>query len=102
MSMQKTVWQLCLLAASILFSPAFAAGPATSKPNFVVIIADDLGANDLGVFGHPVVKTPNIDQLARTGIQFNNAFLTTSSCTASRASILTGLYPHSSGAPNLH
>jgi N-sulfoglucosamine sulfohydrolase len=101
-SMQKTVWQLCLLAASILFSPAFAAGPATSKPNFVVIIADDLGANDLGVFGHPVVKTPNIDQLARTGIQFNNAFLTTSSCTASRASILTGLYPHSSGAPNLH
>lgn len=73
-----------------------------AAPNFVVIIADDLGALDVGAFGHPVIRTPNIDQLAKNGMQFNNAFLTTSSCSASRASILAGLYPHSTGAPNLH
>lgn len=73
-----------------------------SQPNFVVIIADDLGATDLGTYGHPVVRTPKLDLLAREGMQFNHAFLTTSSCTASRASILTGRYPHHSGAARLH
>lgn len=81
---------------------AYAEKKTDQKPNFIVIIADDLGALDLGTFGHPVVKTPNIDQLAKNGLQFNNAFLTTSSCSASRASILTGLYPQSTGAPKLH
>ncbi len=71
-------------------------------PNFVVIIADDLGANDLHTFGHPVVKSPNIDQLAQRGMQLNNAFLATSSCTASRASILTGRYPHSADSSKLN
>jgi N-sulfoglucosamine sulfohydrolase len=75
---------------------------AAIKPNFVVIVADDLGANDLHTFGHPVIQSPNIDQLARQGVQFNNAFLTTASCTASRASILTGRYPHNTGSPNLN
>lgn len=75
---------------------------AALKPNFVVIVADDLGANDLHTFGHPVIQSPNIDQLAKQGVQFNNAFLATASCTASRASILTGRYPHSAGSPKLN
>lgn len=90
---------LCGLLMGLWSSVAFS---ATKQPNFVVIIADDLGANDVGIFGNPVIKTPNIDSLARAGMKFNHAFLVTASCTASRASIRTGLYPHSSGAPNLN
>ncbi len=86
------------------------AGCATPKPsvgftsprNVVVFIADDLGAGDLGCYGHPVVRTPNIDRIAREGIRFDRAFLTTSSCSPSRASILTGRYPHNTGAQDLH
>jgi arylsulfatase A-like enzyme len=72
------------------------------KPNFVVLIADDLGWNDLGAYGNRQVHTPNIDRLAASGLRFDNAFLTTSSCSASRASILTGKYPHSNGLVHLH
>lgn len=103
--MMRNKWLvcLCLLAQFFLCRATQAALPDISTaPNFVFIIADDLGADDVGTFGHPVIKTPNIDQLAQRGLQFNHAYLTTASCTASRASILTGLYPTGSGAPNLH
>ncbi len=72
------------------------------QPNFVIIIADDLGWNDVGAYGNASVYTPNIDRLAHQGVQFRQAFLTTSSCSASRASILTGKYPHSNGLVHLH
>lgn len=72
------------------------------RPNIIIFLLDDLGWRDVGPYGNTSVKTPNIDLLAKEGMRFDNAFLTTSSCTASRASILTGLYPHNSGAPNLH
>jgi len=52
------------------------------RPNFILIIADDMGDNDCGAYGHPTIRTPNIDRLANEGIRFNYAFLTTSSCTA--------------------
>jgi arylsulfatase A-like enzyme len=73
-----------------------------AAPNFVILIADDLGWNDLGAYGNRQVHTPNIDRLAASGLRFDNAFLTTSSCSASRASILTGKYPHSNGLVHLH
>lgn len=92
-------WCVLLLLPVIFQVCADPAAPI--RPNFVVIIADDLGATDVGAFGHPVVKTPNIDRLAQHGIRFDNAFLTTSSCTASRASIRLGRYPHNTGAENL-
>lgn len=72
------------------------------QPNFVVFIADDAAWNDCGPYGNPMIKTPNINQLAEEGLVFENAFLTTSSCSPSRCSILTGRYPHSTGAPELH
>jgi arylsulfatase A-like enzyme len=75
---------------------------ADKKPNFVFIIADDVGWNDIGCYGNKVVKTPNIDKLAKEGIQFTNAFLTASSCSPSRCSIISGKYPHSNGAAELH
>jgi len=62
-------------------------------PNIIVIISDDHG-RELGSYGHPIIKTPNIDQLAAQGTLFTNAFATTASCSASRSVILTGLYNH--------
>ncbi|WP_316814194.1 sulfatase [Pedobacter heparinus] len=75
---------------------------AQQKPNVIIIIGDDISYNDFECYGHPVIKTPNIDKLARNGIRFNNAFLTTSSCSPSRTSIILGRYPHNTGAAELH
>lgn len=72
------------------------------QPNFIVFIADDAAWNDCGPYGNQNIKTPNINKLAEEGLVFNNAFLTTSSCSPSRCSILTGRYPHSTGAAELH
>ncbi|MEM1061942.1 MAG: sulfatase [Planctomycetota bacterium] len=75
---------------------------SAASPNVVVIVADDMNWDDCGAYGHPAIRTPHIDELAASGLLFRNAFLTTSSCSPSRASILTGLYPHSTGAEQLH
>ncbi|GAB3284666.1 PQQ-dependent sugar dehydrogenase [Parahaliea aestuarii] len=71
-------------------------------PNFVVIIADDMSADDLGTYGNTFVETPNIDSLANAGLRYDNMFLATASCSASRASLLTGKYPQSNGLTKLH
>lgn len=95
---------LALLAGGLAGAAGSAArgGAQAARPNFLVFIADDLAWNDLGAYGHPRVRTPNLDRLAREGLRFDRAFLTTSSCSPSRASILTGRYPHATGAPELH
>jgi N-acetylglucosamine-6-sulfatase len=67
------------------------------RPNLVVILMDDLRWDDLGCMGHPFVETPHIDRIAREGALFKNAFATTPLCSPSRASFLTGLYPHAHG-----
>jgi len=71
-------------------------------PNIVLIIADDMNWNDCGAYGHPHIQTPNIDRLATDGMRFDHAYLTASSCSPSRASIITGRYPHNTGAEQLH
>ncbi len=72
------------------------AGPPTSCPttptNIVLLVADDLGFNDLGVQGSPVVPTPQIDGLAADGVRFTNAYATAASCSPSRAALLSGRY----------
>ena len=73
----------------------------TQRPNIVFIIADDVNWNDIGVYGNEMVGTPNIDQLAKDGMLFTQAFLTTSSCSPSRTSIISGLYPHNTDAEQL-
>src|SRR5262249_55318503 len=78
-----------------------AAGGAR-RPNVVLIIADDMAWDDCGAYGNPRVKTPNIDRLAREGMRFDRAFVTVSSCSPSRSSIITGRYPHNTGAEQLH
>lgn len=67
----------------------------------MVFIADDMSWEDSGPYGNRLVHTPNLDRLAREGMRFDEAWLTISSCSPSRASILTGRYPHSSGAGHL-
>jgi arylsulfatase A-like enzyme len=62
------------------------------RPNFVVILVDDLRFDETGASGHPYMKTPNIDRLAHEGARFANAFHTTPLCSPNRASILTGQY----------
>jgi len=74
----------------------------TKQPNIVFFIADDISQDDFGCYGHPVIQTPHIDFLADNGMRFDNAYLTTSSCSPSRCSIITGRYPHNTGAPELH
>ena len=66
-------------------------------PNIVFILIDDLRWDDLGISGHPFVKTPNIDRIGREGALFRNAFITAPLCSPSRASFLTGQYPHTHG-----
>jgi N-sulfoglucosamine sulfohydrolase len=72
------------------------------RPNIIFIIGDDISAEDIGAYGNKAIRTPNIDRLAKNGLQFNNLFLTASSCSPSRTSILTGRYPHNTGAAELH
>jgi len=78
-----------------------AAGPNERPPNIVVILADDLGWNDLdfagGGVGHGAVKTPHIDSIARDGVNFTNGYAANATCAPSRAAILTGRYPTRSG-----
>jgi N-acetylglucosamine-6-sulfatase len=68
--------------------------PGAKARNIVFILADDHRYDAMGFMGDPVVKTPNLDRLAREGVHLRNAFVTTSLCSPSRATILTGLYAH--------
>ena len=70
-----------------------ASSPAT-RPNVLVVLTDDQRWDAMGCAGHPFLKTPNIDRLAAEGVRFKKAFCTTSLCSPSRASILSGLYAH--------
>ena len=64
------------------------------RPNVLLILTDDMRWDAMSCAGHPHLKTPNIDRLAKEGLHFTNAFCTTSLCSPSRASILSGLYAH--------
>lgn len=67
------------------------------RPNIVFILVDDLRWDEIGIAGHPYIKTPNIDRIGREGVFFRNAFMTTPLCSPSRASFLTGQYAHTHG-----
>lgn len=75
---------------------------AAERPNFVFFITDDISPDDLGPYGNTFASTPNLDRMAAEGLVFDNAYLTASSCSVSRCSIVTGRYPHNTGAPELH
>ena len=84
--------------AAALIVAACAADPSAAKarPNIIFVLTDDQRYDALG-FLNSEIRTPNMDRLAREGVHFRNAFVTTSLCSPSRASILTGLYAHAHG-----
>ena len=67
------------------------------RPNIVLVVTDDQRADAMGCAGNPIISTPHLDALARDGVRFSHAFVTTPICAASRVSILTGLYERTHG-----
>jgi N-acetylglucosamine-6-sulfatase len=96
--MRHLLW-LCLLLTLPLNAASQRPDPAVqiARPNIVFILVDDLRWDELGIAGHPFIKTPNIDRIGKEGAMFRNAFMTTPLCSPSRASFLTGLYAHTHG-----
>ena len=89
-----------ILSAVAMLLPtrqAYAAPPA--KPNIIVILVDDMGFSDIGCYGSEI-PTPNLDKLAGTGLRFTQ-FYNTGRCCPTRASLLTGLYPHQTGVGHM-
>ena len=82
---------LVLAALGVLM----AVGPAEAdeRPNFVVMVADDLGYGDLGSYGHPDLRTPHLDRLAEEGMRFTDAYAAAPVCSPARTGLLTGRIP---------
>ncbi|XP_071076483.1 arylsulfatase L-like [Desmodus rotundus] len=77
--------------------PSVARGISSSRPNILLLMADDLGIGDVGCYGNDTIRTPNIDRLAEEGVQLTQHLAAASVCTPSRAAFLTGRYPLRSG-----
>lgn len=73
------------------------AGTPTERPNIVLVMADDQGWGDAGYNGHPELKTPNLDELAKSGLRLNRFYTAHFNCSPTRASIMTGRHPHRMG-----
>src|SRR5690349_9485241 len=86
---------ICLLRVSA--PPRETSLAAAEKPNIVLILADDLGYADVGVYGAKGFSTPNIDRLAKEGIRFTDFHVAQAVCSASRAALMTGCYPNRVG-----
>ncbi|MBE7503941.1 MAG: sulfatase-like hydrolase/transferase [Verrucomicrobiales bacterium] len=96
--MQPLLALLLLCVAAHHFVAA--ARAASRPPNVLFILTDDQRWDALGLAGHRHLKTPHLDRLGQEGVYFKNAFCTTSLCSPSRASILSGLYAHAHGVVN--
>ncbi|MEM8868279.1 MAG: sulfatase-like hydrolase/transferase [Verrucomicrobiota bacterium] len=85
-----------LLSVFLILIASVSAG-SSPKPNVLLIYVDDLGYGDLGCYGHPVIQTPHLDQLASEGIKFTQHYAPSALCSPSRAALLTGRTPYRTG-----
>lgn len=93
--MKWTTWTITLWIGMGGF--AAAAAPQGRLPNFVIVFTDDQGYQDVGCFGSPDIKTPNLDRMASQGMRFTGFCVPQAVCSASRAGLLTGCYPNRVG-----
>ena len=91
--MTKSILSVSSILISLLLGSFSLWAEKKNKPNIVFFLVDDLGQRDVGCYGSQFHETPAIDQLAKEGILFDNAYSTCHVCSPSRASILTGKYP---------
>lgn len=91
---------MVMASAQFFCALVFAEDKPPQLPNVVFILADDHRWDYLSAMGHPFIQTPNIDRIANEGVLFENAFVTSSLCSPSRASYLTGQYPQKHGVQN--
>ncbi len=89
-----------LWLAPLLFGLSLIAASGATKPNLIVVLVDDMGWSDLGCYGSEI-PTPNLDSLAQNGLRFTQ-FYNTGRCCPTRASLLTGLYPHQAGVGHMN
>jgi arylsulfatase len=85
------------IAACVCLLGLTSCASAASKPNIIVLLTDDLGYGDLGCFGHPQIKTPHLDQLARDGLKLTCCYAGAPVCSPSRAALFTGRNPNRMG-----
>jgi len=84
-------WLATPLLLGLLFA-GLSAQSTPARPNVVLIITDDVGYGDIGSYGAPDIKTPNIDSLARAGTRFTDFYANASTCTPTRAGLISGRY----------
>src|SRR4029453_12311237 len=93
----RATFCLSLLAAGLA---AFASAPAAGKPNVIVVLSDDQGYGDFSIHGNPLLKTPNLDALARQSIRLTD-FHVAPMCPPTRGQLMTGMHPCGSGATSV-
>jgi len=92
--------KLIITSLILLLVPFFSVaqeGTKTEKPNIIVIVADDMGWGDSSTYGNKVIKTPNLDKLAKQGVKFTQGYSAAGVCSPSRSAILTGRTPYRNG-----
>lgn len=94
-------WLVFFLAMGKTVSASFKADKNSFRPNFVVIFVDDMGYGDMGAYGHPTIKTPNLDKMACEGQRWTNFYVASSVCSPSRAALLTGRLPIRTGVTDV-
>ena len=97
MNKMKPTTLLMAAWAGLFAGGAVSTLPAAQAPNIIIIMADDLGYADLGCYGHPSIRTPNLDRMAAEGLRFTDFYSGAPLCTPSRAALLTGRLPIRSG-----